>query len=767
MPLIRVTPETAPAAVEDLTRDFADTVAGVGSSPALEKLAEDAGVLREVLAGRRIEVEVRVVDRADEEWVATAAAFLGLTPETLRKVAEGHVVAPEATGSRFEIVRVRSGSAPLGRRVGDRLPPVQVIVRGAIDPPEEEVLKDLLSEVHERPLTLIVSPPASDWTQALTALGSQDAWVCRAVGLEAGQTEETLSTLLGEPAWSSALELAGAWSGAKTLLSLYEAFAVALESETRSLGAKRAVIEQQASQQAATSNPTEVIGQVRGILQKRFDGFQKRLGANLDRLIDPHEGTLAIEMEGVIEALDELGVEKRPKIDVMTVPESVQQQLLGRTTEELSALVRTEITRLDALLEEAEKSVVETVETKGGPPTTVHLTRLPRAALANQLERSVVLQRGYRGEVARRGPMDFFMAARRYQMIFFMVASAFGLSFIRSYREFTIPVGVLLLSYGLLSVVNSARRQRAETEEKELSKAKDNLRSDMQRAMNDVRRAWEQTISGHLSEQQSAVLEAIDQSMKAFAAEANRQAAQQRELVQQQLKTLETSKRKVAEGAKKAELSRQDLGPLIDQLQTFYAAATVDVPTSVGGAPADARLPTAAVVALEKQSAAGAGAAEKLEKLRQAGGFTEAFQSVRDRRLAEPSGRPGAPAPPPAAARRRPPSPAAAAPPAAATADEIARQAERKAEELQAQAAARLAELQGAQSPPSAKTPPVGSTPVAKQEPKKPGRLDQIKGGGGLTQAFASLRKGKGHGAAAKKSEKDVGGEDDRGRRRP
>jgi len=749
MPLIRVSPETAPSAVEDLTRDFAETVAGVGASPALEKIAKEAGNLHEVLAARRIEVEVRVVDRADEEWVATAAAFLGLAPETLRRAAEGEVVVPETTPGRFEIVRVRSGSAPLGRRAGDRLPPVQVIVRGAVEPPAEEILKELLSEVRERPLTLIVSPPACDWTRALAALGSQDAWVCRAVSLEAGQAEVTLATLLGEPAWSSALELGGAWSGAKALLSLYEAFAVALESETRSLGAKRAVVEQQASKQTAASNPTEVLGQVRGFLQKRFDGFQKKLGANLDRLIDPHDGTVAVEVEGVIEALDELSVEKRPKIDVMTVPEPVQQQLLGRTTEDLTALVRSEIARLDALLEEVETSVVETIETKGGPPTTVNLTRLPRTALANQLERSMVLQRGYRGEIARRGPMDFFMAARRYQMIFFMVASAFGLSFIRSYREFTIPVGVLLLSYGLLSVINSARRQRAETEEKELTKAKDNLRSDMQRAMNDVRRAWEQTISGHLSEQQSAVLEAIDQSMKAFAAEANRQAAQQRELVQQQLKMLETSKRKVADGTKKAELSRQDLDPLIKQLLAFYAAATADLPISAGGASEDVRLPTAAVEALEKQSAAGAGAAEKLEKLRQAGGFTEAFQSVRDQRLAKPSGRPEAPARSPAAVRPRPgaptprrlPSPSAEVPPSAA--DEIAQQAKRKAEELQAQAAARLAELQGAQSSPVAEAPPVGSTPTAKKEPKKPGRLDQLKGGGGLTEAFASLRKRK------------------------
>ena len=39
------------------------------------------------------------------------------------------------------------------------------------------------------------------------------------------------------------------------------------------------------------------------------------------------------------------------------------------------------------------------------------------------VQRSVAILRPYRGEVARRGPLDIFMAARRYQMVFFMVAS--------------------------------------------------------------------------------------------------------------------------------------------------------------------------------------------------------------------------------------------------------------------------------------------------------------------------------------------------------
>ena len=829
MPLIRVTPETAAATVEALVQEFRETVVSAGRSPAIERIQRSADELARIASARVVEVEARVVGEVPKPLTGVAAGFLQIPPSLLEARGREETGVPEPHGGRVRVVRIRFGTAAPARLAGQRLSPVLVIVRGTTEPPDEALMKDLVSDIQSRPLTLVLAPPGSDWARALQGLGSRNAFACRIRDLDEALAGRTLEQELTVPPWSNATALASSWSVTRTLASLHEAFAVALESEQRALGAKRALVDQQMSRQASQSNPTEVIGEVRSTLQKRFDRFQKSFSAELDELLDPHEGSLAVEVETTIRSLSGFEVEKKPKIDVFTVPDEVEKGLLERAETALKALLRDEIRRLDEAMREAEAGVERRLESAGGPPLTVNFQRLDRKYLQTFVDRSVTLQRPYRGEVSRRGPMDFFMAARRYQMIFFMVASAFGLSFIRSFKEVTIPIGIVLLAYGLLSVVNSARRQRAETEEKELGKAREALRADFKRAFMDVRRAWEQAIGNHLSEQQSAALEKVDSGMKAHAARTAQAAAQERELLQEQLKNLDNSKRKIADGIKKSESAREDLGQLVGQLQGFYAAAVPPIQpvahVSSGGGGADpeaprpkagGELPTAARVALEtlQKGEATNEAAETLARL-QKGGATRMFQTLREKRM-EGKGSPGsgsrqgsssprqssprtsssssrAPDRPSSSSSAEPSSPSTGGgeqespaerlkrlkeslpasqakrpsptTPAAAGSverspgapkNDIAAEAAKEAERLQAKAAEQLAKLRGGapvETPATPSKPEEENGPARgeQREPEKrpPGRLEELKGKGGLTQAFATLKKRKRGGAAS------------------
>jgi hypothetical protein len=260
-----------------------------------------------------------------------------------------------------------------------------------------------------------------------------------------------------------------------------------------------------------TPMPTEILGEARGLLQKQFDRFQKDLSRRLKDQVAPQEGALWHEIDAAVEALDRFDMTKKPKADAVTIPEEFQQPLLHRIREVLGATCRSSLVELHDFLRDIKDKIERLLEERGGPPVVLHFQHLPAERVDTVLQRSVVIQRPYKGEITRKGVMDFFMAARRYQMLFFMVFSAFGLSFIRSFTAFTIPAGMVLMAYGMLNVVNGAKRQRAEAEEKEMGKARETLRTELSRAMADVQKIWDQTVSSFMTEQQNAALEHIGQ----------------------------------------------------------------------------------------------------------------------------------------------------------------------------------------------------------------------------------------------------------------
>lgn len=400
---------------------------------------------------------------------------------------------------------------------------------------------------------------------------------------------------------------------AGALASLYEAFVVALEKEDRTARAKKASVEQRAQQLQGAPMPTELLGEARGLIQKQFDRFQKDLSRGLKELVAPQEGSLWREIDAAAGALDRFDSVKKPKVDAVTIPADFQQPLIDRIKEVLGGVCRSSLVELHDFLRDIKEKVERTLEERGGPPVVLHFQHLPKDRVDTVLQRAVVIQRPYKGEITRKGVMDFFMAARRYQMLFFMVFSAFGLSFIRSFTAFTIPAGMVLMAYGMLNVVNGARKQRAEAEEKELDKARDLLRSELSRAMSEVQKSWDQTVSTFMGDQQNAALELIENAVRSSSAMGSRQAAGDKELVQQQIKSLDAAQRKLAEGMKKAEAAGQELEQVRSSLIEFYIAATNPQEAGAGaaagaaGVPSKPELPASAAAALEKLKAGQAG----------------------------------------------------------------------------------------------------------------------------------------------------------------
>lgn len=642
MALIRITPENAVDTVLEQLDSFADSVANAGRAPSMLKLGEDAVELKELAASGCLEVEIIGLGGLHPSWTGVIAKWVEIDPEPLVRINEEETtIELEPDLSKVaSVVRVRSQLDTPPERAGTRVPPVLVVGCGTPEAPDKESLGKVLKQIQSRPLTLVLAPKDLTWAKAMTGLGSRNDFVCKARDLgDLSVSESTLADSLDQPTWKQACELAASWSIAGGLASLYEAFAVALEKEDRAARAKKASVEQRAHQLQGAPMPTELLGDARGVIQKPFDQFQKNVSRELKDLVAQHEGGLWREIYAAAGELDHFDTVKKPKSDVVSVPADFLNPLLDRIKEVLGEACRSSQMRLRDLLRDVKQDMEKLLEERGGPPVVLHFQELPPERVDKILERAVTIQRPYKGDITRKGLMDIFMAARRYQMLFFMIFSAFGLSFIRSFTAFTVPAGLMLMAYGFLNVYQGFKQQRAEAEEKELDKARDSLRSELTRAMGEVQKLWDQTLSAFLSEQQQNALELVEGTIRTSSAMDSRHAAGDKELVQQQIKSLDASQKKLADGIKNADAASTDLTQIRSSLIEFFVAATAppeaaagtpgtgaaSVAAATAGAPSAADLKAQAEAKLAKLGSAGASAAgkkltSKLGSKRAAGG---------------------------------------------------------------------------------------------------------------------------------------------------
>lgn len=631
MALVRITPENALDTVRQQLDAFAESVAQAGHAPAMLTLGEDAEKLLQLATSGCLEVELLGLGGLHPAWTGVIAQWLGIEPDPLAKIdAEMTTVEPRPDlSAAASVVRVRSQLEASPRRAGARVPPILVVARGGKDAPTKEVLNQVLAQIQSRPLTLVLAPKGADWAKALSGLGSRDTWVCKSREIEElASANMTLAESMEHPPWKQAGQFAASWSIAGALASLYEAFAVALEKEDRAARAKKVAVEQRARQLQGAPMPTEILGEVRGLLQKQFDRFQKDLTRGLKELVTPQEGTLWREIDAAVDTFDRFDMVKKPRVDAVTIPADFQQPLIDRIKEVLGGVCRSSLVELHDFLRDIKERVEQTLEERGGPPVVLHFQRIPTDQVDTVLQRSVVIQRPYKGEITRKGIMDYFMAARRYAMLFFMILSAFGLSIVRQVKAFTIPATLVLMGYGMLNVIKGVRQQRAETEEKEMEKARDMLRSELSRAMADVQKKWDQTVSTFMTDQQNTALELIESAVRTSSALNSRQAAGDKELVQQQIKSLDAAQRKLAEGMKKAEAASEELEQIRGSLIEFYVGATNPQEAGAGaaagavpGAAGTPRMPgvpgAAGGVSVPKPPEMPAAAAAALEKLKQ------------------------------------------------------------------------------------------------------------------------------------------------------
>jgi hypothetical protein len=184
----------------------------------------------------------------------------------------------------------------------------------------------------------------------------------------------------------------------------------------------------------------------------------------------------------------------------------------------------------------------------------------------------VSISRTYQGERPRPGFYEYAMLARRYQMVLVMMLSAFGVSFVRAFREVMLPLGILLMSLGALHVAHAAKRSRAEQQTQQLERAREALKADAARSAAHFVRDWPGIVVQHLQDQAALLLEGCERAFRGQSGRAAAEAAAGRQLAQRQLQALDGVERRLTVSGRGRDALAASLAQLRGELRQLIIA---------------------------------------------------------------------------------------------------------------------------------------------------------------------------------------------------
>ncbi len=584
--LPRVTTTTALPTVRQLAGDLARWVKEAGHLPSAQRLKDDLEQLQSRCGERVIEADLAFGCQPESfqdghlpSWLGGAANI----EQIIHAFQSGEPFAiPGAPGKYSLRIHAWPAATPPVYRVGYSRPPILIALADETTIEKTEVIESIERAIEDRPFTLIVTPRRTDWLNQKLYAWRRLGWQVEAIDLTATPTP-TLPERLEAPPWEAALDLAQAHSIASAVDSLASVFAQALDQEIRAVKVKRAMAQQQSmrSQQPASVNySTELLNDLRQRLKSPFTEFERGVNDRLQNLIGPQIGSLWPEVESRLNSLGELEQERRARSMVTRLPAAFAEGLINDLHQKFSRHFLGDLVAMRDLFNFMQRDIDESSTKAGGPPIIINFQYLTDQSYQRLLQMNLAVQRPYQGEAPRQGFFEYAMVARRYLMIGFMALSIFGLSFLRSVREFMVPVSILLVSLGALSVYNSVRKERVESKKRELEKAREAMMNEIKRIFTDIQRGWPNILNQHLNDQQSSAILQIEAALREHQGKKALETAEEKQKIQRQLQGLETAERKLQAPAKGRDVVTNALAQLRGEFRQLFVSALRQPPQS-------------------------------------------------------------------------------------------------------------------------------------------------------------------------------------------
>lgn len=661
MALIKVTLPTALPAVRQVIGELGKAVKETGGLPGLETALQSLDALEVYCSGKSLDMEVVVVSPAEADAARRVANWIGagfpVAPLQSRAVEPTSVELPGGQGLVPLRARIRSITMGAAVAAGTPRPAVLVLLVGNVTGLHPENLAAIESLLEDRPSAVVIAPPGEEAVKRLDERARTLAWTVVLADV-ASLPETSFQARLASPPWDSAHDLFRAHSAVAALQSLTGVFDLALQQWARDMRTKKAAtLARLGKGGPAAGKPAPGLGadlmpEIKTRIQRHLQEFERGAVERLQDLLGLPAGALARETEAMLLSLDEMD-EKEGTTKIETrIPQAFEHKLVKTIRERIARHCAGDVVALNDLFRLLGQEIERVIAQSQGPPFVPHFNYLTEDRVRRLVDMTVAIQAQYRGELPHQGFSEYFSSVRKYSMILVMAASMFGMSSVmRQYREYTVPLTILLVLGGTYSVVTSTKQQRVENLEKDLEGARNALRPDLRRIFSDAQKGWSAVLLQHMNEQISAVLAEVDTAIKDFQVRRGAEASPEKERLQRQLAQLELAEKKLPLSLKAKDGIQAAVDQIRGDLRPLFPKP---------GVPGAAKAGAVAAAAAGPASAAAAAIQEAKAKM-------EALKAQAAARAAGPAAKPAAPV-----ARPTPAAPPPAAKPAEAKAAEPA-----------------------------------------------------------------------------------------------
>ncbi|MGE5125574.1 MAG: hypothetical protein ACM3PV_04740 [Betaproteobacteria bacterium] len=665
MPLIKVTASTALPAVRQAIVELGKAVKDAGVLPGLEMVQQSLERLDAYCSGRSLDVEVVVVSPLEAALAARVARWIGAgVPAAPLQARGGEATVVELAGGAGLVplrLRLRSITSSPAIPAGTPKPALLVLLVGNVTGLHADNLAAIERLLEDRPVAVLVVPPAEDAVKQLEERSQALAWATVRLDVTS-LSDPALQARLAAAPWDGTHELLRAYSALAALSSLNGVFDLALQQQARDLRVKKAATQAKIGKSSpgpaavkAAAPGADLVPELKVRIQRHAQDFERGAQERLQDLLGLTGGALARETEALLLSLDELD-EKEGTTKIETrIPRAFEQKLLKTVRERLARHCAADVVALNDLLRLLGQEIERTLAQNQGPPFVPQFSYLAEDRVRRLLDMTLGLQAQYRGELPHEGFSEYFASVRKYSMILVMAASMFGMSsMMRQYREYTVPLTILLVLGGTYSVIGSTRRARVENLERELEAARNAMRPDLKRIFAEFQKGWSAILLQHMNEQIGAVLADVEGAVKDYQVRRGAEASPEKERLQRQLAQIEAAEKKLPLLAKAKDTLQASLDSMGSDLKPLFprpggpppAAARPGVPAAAGAASAAQAVIEAARARMEaaKAQAAAKAAAPAPAAVKAPVAPTPAPVAAKPAAAPAPGGKPAAPA---------------------------------------------------------------------------------------------------------------------------
>ncbi len=337
------------------------------------------------------------------------------------------------------------------------------------------------------------------------------------------------------------IQISNSSAAAHSLEKIIDAYNLFINQIERELSAQQILAQQQNNmlQGVNVSGGKDSFRELKVRIEKYFNNFETGIKNKFEEAIRPEIGSLWLKMENMIAGMESLHKTSVGKKTVLSIPETKVKEVLDELQSFFYNNFTADIMTMNDLFNIIEKDIEREITKMGAVYLPINFRHMSADIISTILNSQIRIQSPFKSEMSNTGLYQYFMAIRQYQMIFVIIFSTFGLSFIRQMDQIMIPATIVLLGVGGYFVVKSVKKERKNTEEKELEKAVKFIQGTYQKIYVDSTRNWLSKMGEHLKTEMKDVLRTVENHVGSFVDAQKDQQKSQQQLIKRQVKSLE------------------------------------------------------------------------------------------------------------------------------------------------------------------------------------------------------------------------------------